>query len=180
MANSKEIVYLRGKLHWAKILGKPLPNFLKDANEWTMDLSLDKDGIAQVKKLQLGGRIKDKKDERGQFISFKQRELKKDGSPAKPITVIDAAGKPWDQETKIGNGTVADVKFEVVDYGMGADKMGVYPRAVRVLDLVEFSDSGFGALSPDDEYFKTATAGEEKFTDEHFANDFGHLEDDAL
>lgn len=178
MGKNSEIVYLRGKLHWAKILGNPQPNYLKDANEWTMDLSLDKDGVAQVKKLQLGGRVKDKKDDRGQFISFKQRELRKDGSPAKPITVIDSSGKPWDQSEKIGNGTVADVKFEVVDYGMGPDKMGVYPRAVRILDHVPYEGSDFGAISSDDEYFKTPSKSE--VSDEQFGNDFGHLEDDAL
>lgn len=176
LANGKEIVYLRGKLFWFKALGDPVPNYGKDGYEWPFDLSLDADGVKQAKALKVLN-VKDKDDDRGQFLSFKQKV--REGEGARPvdqqrIRVLDAAGKPWNPETKVGNGTVADVKFEIRDYGKGKYP-GIYPRAVRILDLVEFNGGEFEALSEDDEYFAKAREAEDVFkTDnDEFRKDFG-------
>lgn len=84
------------------------------------------------------------------FISFRHRELKKDGSKADPIKVVDAAGRPWNGAL-IGNGSTVDVKFIVKRY-LGK-KDGVYIRAVRVLNLVPYVAKEFAPLSDDDEFF---------------------------
>lgn len=165
MANDREIVYIRGKGYWVKVLGDPVLNYGKDGKEWVFDLALDDDGVKQIKAIGLADRIKDKDDERGKFISFRQRV--REGEDALPldrqrIKVMDAAGKAWDQETKIGNGSVMDVKFEKRDYGKGKPK-GVYPRAIRVLDHVAFESSEFAPLSKDDEFFGKAQEAEKNF-----------------
>jgi hypothetical protein len=188
--NGSEIVYLRGKLFWAKILGDPLLNYSGDAKEWTMDLSVDADGEKQLKSLGIAYKLKNKDDERGKFLSFKQRELKKDGTPAKPIRVTAADGQtPWDQSKKIGNETVADVKFELRDYGKDKSpntRFGIYPRAVRILDHVEYGGSEFPQLSKDDEFFQKAQEAEKTYKmspeeDAHFKETFlGHTRDDDL
>lgn len=164
--NSKEIVYLRGKLHWAKVLGDPVPNYEKTGNEWVFDLALDSDGVKQMKGLKVNGKpvknINNRDDERGDYVTFRQKELKKSGDPNRPIKVMDAAGNDWPADQKLGNGTVADVKFEVIDFGKGMYP-GVYPRAIRVLEHVGYESQEFAPLSEDDKYFAKAKDAEKAY-----------------
>lgn len=92
-------------------------------------------------------------------MSFKQRELKRDGSPNQPIKVEDIRGKAWDQSTLLGNETDADVKFVIIkNPGM---KDGVYVRSVRVLNLVPYERSSFTSIDEDDPFYKNLAAAEE-------------------
>ena len=184
MKLAKEISYIRGKLFWAKVLGDPVPNYNKDGNEWVFDLALDADGVKQAKGLKKLT-IKDKDDDRGQFLTFKQKELRANGEPNQPIRIMDAAGKDWDPNEKIGNGTVADVKFEIRDYGVGKYP-GIYPRAIRILDHVAYKTEEFAPLSSDDKFFAKAQEAEAAYKqsdaeDEAFKRDFGgHTAPDDL
>ena len=194
LANNSEIVYLRGKLFWAKVIGDPVDNYNKDGKEWVGDLALDSDGIKQVKGIKLNGKavfnIKDKDDERGEFITFKQKFRtwtdKRTGEEkqSQPINIMDAAGKPWNGD-KLGNETVADVKLKIVDYGKSMYP-GVYPMAIRILDHVPYASSEFAPLSADDKFFSKAQASEGayKMTDKEdaaFKATFGgHTADDDL
>lgn len=177
MANAKEIVYLRGKAYWFKALGDPVDNYNKDGKEWIFDLSLDDDGVKQVKSIKVQGKtafnLKDKDDERGQFVTLKQRAERRDGTPNKPIRVMDANGREWNQNKKLGNGSDIDVKIEVIDFGKGMFA-GVYPRAVRVLNPIEYQSQEFEPLSEDDEFYSKAqeyTQSPEE--DAQFKRDFG-------
>lgn len=118
------------------------------------------------------------------------------GSPStranKPIRVADILDKDWDPKLDaqgnptnlLGNGTVADVKFQKVDYGKGKP-LGVYVRSIRVLKLVPYGSSGasFEAISEDDEFYNEAKAAldaleaDKKAADTSFREDFD-LEDD--
>ena len=183
MAN-REIVYLRGQLHWFKALGDPVPNYNKDGYEWVFDLALDSDGLKQVKSMK-ALTVKDKDDDRGKFLTFKQKAERADGTPNQPIRVMDAAGNEWPSTEKIGNGTVADVKFEIRDYGVGKYP-GIYPRAVRILDHVAYKSEEFAPLSSDDKFFAKATEAESAYKqtpeeDAQFQRDFGgHTASDDL
>lgn len=141
---------IRGKLNWAKVIGAPVYNEYAKAKQWSVDVSPDAKGLAELKKLKLASKIKDKKDFRGNFISFRQNELKKDGSPADPITITNVRGHPWPSNEKIGNGSVADVKFSYCDYG---DTQGSYIRAIRILEHVPYVVQEFAPLSEDDKFF---------------------------
>ena len=176
MASENSTQYVRGIAHWAKVLGKPRYNRFNDENEWTIDVSVDKDGLKLFKALGIVDRLRDPKEgeDRDRFITFRQREFKKDGERNDPIKIVDAAGEPWNQNTLIGNGSVVDVKFRVKDYGRGKKK-GVYIQAVRVLSLVPYETQEFAPLSSDDEYFAN-TADEESTATPDFEKDFG-LED---
>lgn len=174
-----DIYYLRGKLNWAKILGDPRPNtFDPDNREWTVDVLLDDEGEKLVHKLGLKAKVKE--TDNGQpFLKFKQREFRVDGGKNDPIRVEDKNGKPWDQDEKIGNGTVADVKFTVKDYGKGKPK-GVYIRAIRILDLVQYKPVEFAPLSSDDEYFIDPPCDTELSSDTpDFESDFGLIDDEV-
>lgn len=151
----KELV-IRGKASYAKVLGDPIPNYNKDGKEWKIDLILtDKGSIEEVKAAGIGDRIKRKESywaANEPHLSMKQTELRKDGTPNRPINIVDAKGNPWPQDKLIGNGSIIDLKFVVIDNGPSKFK-GVYPRSIRVLDLVPYEKEEFAPLSEDDEFY---------------------------
>lgn len=163
MANKSQTFEIRGKTSFAKILGDPVLNYSKDGKEWTVDIVLDKETAKEVKGYGVGDKVKTKDNylEGNPYLTFKQKEYRFDGVTRNdPIPVVDIFGKPWDDDKKIGNGTVVDVRFRVVDYGPGK-KNGMYPAKIRVLDLVPYEGDTFKQLSPDDEYFRKAVAAQE-------------------
>lgn len=147
----KNSYVIRGVAHWAKVLGEPVMNYGGDNREWTVDLSPDEDGMRLVNELGLEGRLKEKGDERGQFMAFRQREKRLDGSLNRRISVVDSQNNPWPQDRLIGNGSVVEIRFDYRDYGKGKQP-GVYPQAIRVLDHKEYAPVHFAPLSEDDPY----------------------------
>lgn len=145
--------YITGKAYWAKVLGPPVPNYNRDGNEWTFDFTPDEEGLKMIEELGIKDKMKYKADERGDFIQFKQKELRADGKANFPITVCDARNRPWDPNTKIGNGSTVEVKFKVVDYGKGKPT-GVYPQAIRVLEHLPFVRQEFAPLPEDNKYYQ--------------------------
>lgn len=163
MANTTTLVF-RGKASYAKILGDPVPNFNKDGMEWKMDLELlDKGSVDKMNELGVGDRVKNKEGylDGAPHLSFKQAELTKQGKPNKKVAVVDAAGNPWPEDRLIGNGSIVEVRFVVMDFGPNKYK-GVYMRSVRVLDLVPYVDGGFEPLAEDDEFYDKAKEAEEQ------------------
>lgn len=145
--------YLTGRINWAKVLGDPVDNYNRDGKEWTFDFTPEKGDLGLFKELKIEKKLKDKGDSRGKFIQFKQKATRADGTPNRPITVVDARNRPWDPNIKIGNDTLGEVKFEVVEY---ASTIGVYPQAIRVLDLVPYVRQEFADRPEDDEYVRKA------------------------
>lgn len=197
MPNSKEIHVIRGPIHWPKVLGDPVDNYDKNGREWTFDVALSPDGVKQMKSIKVQGRpvknIKDKDDDRGEFVQFKQKfreaeEYERYGKKPRTvdeqrIKVMGPDGTPWDQNVKIGNGSIADVKFEVVDYGKGK-YAGVYPRAIRILKHVPYEAQEFAPLDENDEFFSESNVGTKGHSEREFREDFGlstdDLDDDIL
>jgi hypothetical protein len=153
-------IVIRGKLHWAKVLGpaRPhtgLPKYDKGPY-WSVDVTPDAASRELLKKMGVDGdklkKAKSDKDTRKEtFLSLKVLENKKDGGKNKSPVVKDIYGNIWNPEIELGNETVADVKISFVDYG---DTQGLYLKAIRVLKHVPFErDDGFEELSEDDEYF---------------------------
>lgn len=183
MANNTTTVTLRGKASFAKILGAPVLNYSKDGKEWKMDLVITKDTVKEVKGYGIGDRVKSKDDylDGRPFLSFKQAELRKDGTPNDPIKVVDINGKPWDHTKLIGNESDVDVKFRVVDYGVGK-KNGVYIAAVRILNLVPYERQEFAPVTEDDDFAGNLAQAEDLVqADAEFQKDFGleaELDDD--
>lgn len=158
MASKYQTYVIRGELNWAKVLGDPVMNDFAKERQWSVDVSPNEEGLKLLKRLKLGNKIKDPKagEKRGEFIAFRQSEFKKDGSPNDPITITDLQGNPWPANKKIGNGTIADVKFSYTDFGT---TKGNYIKAIRVLSHVPYVKEEFAPLSEDDEFF-AGTAGE--------------------
>jgi len=143
--STKSTVYLTGKIYWAKILGEPVFNTYKGTKEWSFDLELDEESRALLKEHKLLDRIKDKGDNRLPYITLRKAELNKAGKVNDPIRIYDGENQPWNPEELIGNKSVADVKIDIVDYGVGKIK-GIYPIAIRVTEHVPYKTSDFAGM----------------------------------
>lgn len=166
---------MTGKGYWMKVLGEPVPDYNRTGKEWVFDFTPDDEGMALIKELKIKDKMKFKSDERGDFITFKQKEFQANGKRNLPVTVVDARNQPWDPKlnergeptNKIGNGSTVEVKFRVVEYGKGMPT-GVYPQAIRVLEHVPFVRQEFSPLPEDSKYFQ------------HFENDQEVLGDGGI
>lgn len=192
MTDKPKTIVIRGVLDYAKVLGAPrkhtgLAKYDKGPY-WSVDVTPDAKSMELIEALDLDSKLrpKKKKDEdklkadknrvgKGKFLSFRHLLNRPDGSENAPIRVVDARGNEWGNAL-IGNGTVADVKVKVVDYGEGSDK-GTYIQAIRILDHVPYEASDFEPLPEDDEYAPSAQA-EEQFTSSN-TDDDEDLDDDV-
>lgn len=130
---------IQGHAFWAKIVGEPQPGYDKNTKEWSMDLSINDDTVKKLKAEGLGPKIKNKQDDRGNFISFKRKQVRADGSFSKPIPIKDAKGQDWDGKTLIGNGSLVNVMCVIneTEYqGKKHLKPGIIK--VQVVKLVEY------------------------------------------
>lgn len=167
---SKKVEYVVGNIYWAKILGAPRPNYNGDAREWTFELEPDEAGLKVFKDHKLTDRLKDKYEDRGKYIVLKKPEFNKEGEANKPIRIYDNEDQPWDEDTLIGNKSKVVVKLDIRDYGPGKKK-GIYPVAIKILDLVSYKSSEFGAFQGSNEAQKAKE-------DKSFKKDFGLEADD--
>lgn len=144
MADNLNLQVISGKAFWAR-LAKPVSNYNKDGFEWKLDVSIDEATKKLLKAQGLGDKVKNKGDERGNFISFKRATVKKNGPEKgkdnKPITTVGPDGKtPWNMDTLLGNGTTVRVKFAINDSkgrdGKPSRRADIF--AVQVLDLVPY------------------------------------------
>jgi hypothetical protein len=184
MATKKAVEFLTGKIYWAKILGAPRPNYNDDAREWAFEFEPNEEGLQVIIKHGLADRIKGKgyaigtkaqHKDREPFLVLKKSEFNKEGEPNKPIRVYDADDTQWDEETLIGNGSSADVKIDIRDYGPGK-KSGIYPVAVRIKELVPYVSNEFGGMDGGDAPKGKAPAKKK----DDFKKDFGLEDDDPL
>lgn len=156
------VIVVRGVLNYAKVLGKArphtgLPKYDKGPY-WSVDVAPDKASLAMIETVGVTSKLKEPSDKdknrvgKDKYLSLKVLLNKSDGDTNDPPRVVDAQGNQWPENKLIGNGTVADVKIKVVDYGRASEK-GTYVQAIRVLDLVPYESSEFAPLSEDDAFF---------------------------
>lgn len=186
MAKDKALEFtIRGTIDWCKLLGpaRPYsgdPRFDKGPY-WSVEINPDEKSRALLTKLGLNEKFKKDKATKldgtptknprdYDFIRLTVLENRADGTKNYPPEVKDGSGSRWNQETEIGNGSVADILVRYVDYGT---TKGLYFRKMRVLKLVEFerTDTDFPPLSPDDEFFAQLPVGMEPAHDEELDDD---------
>lgn len=138
-------VFVSGKIYWAKILGKPVPNYDGDAREWTYDFVPD--DITFLKTHGLLDRLKeDKKGTMGgDFLHLRKPELDSEGEKNEPIRIYDADNLPWDSETLIGNGSDVDLKLTIADWGKGK-KSSIWTKAIRITNHVPYVSNEFAGM----------------------------------
>jgi hypothetical protein len=130
---------IRGKAKWAKVIGAPVWGYEEKHKEWSIDVYLDDETVARLTAEGLKSKIKDKGN--GQYITFKRRELKQDGTANQPIRVVDHHGEPWNPKVRIGNDSTVNVNFAINEYGKGEKSANIL--SLQVWDLVPYEGSEF-------------------------------------
>ena len=144
-----QVHVVRGKAMWAKIFERnrdtesshPMiqQELDKTDGKTSIEVILDEEGLATFEAS--GSKKKINQLEDGPAVRFerpfKHRIEDFGGAPR----VVDGRGeedKPWDENINIGNGSDVEVMFVTYDTSLGK---GTRLEAVRVLDLVEYSES---------------------------------------
>lgn len=132
---------ISGKSKWFKALGTPPPGYDNGPNEWSFDVVLDEKGKADF--LASGADpfyIKTDKDGE-EFVRFTRKEVKQDGTKAKPIAVIASDGSDWNPGIKVGNGSTLNVSFTLNEVkSKGTKRLKPSVLKVQVWDHVKFEN----------------------------------------
>jgi len=126
---------ISGKAYWASVV-KPNTTF---EPVWTIDVSLDEKNKSIVEAD--GLKVKNKKDERGDFVTLKRKVEGKNGSN-NPPQVVDGQKRPLPDGVLVGNGSTVNVQYKTYEWnwkgnaGIGADL-----RKIQVVDLVPYEES---------------------------------------
>lgn len=155
---------IRGVLDYAKLTGSARPHTghakYDKGPSWSTDITPDKKSRKLLVDNGLEEKLKEPKASdtkrvgTEEFITLRVLENRADGTKNDPPTVKDVRGNLWTGGL-LGNGTVADIKVKVKDYGAASEK-GVYLQAVRILEHVPYESNDFAPLSEDDKYFATS------------------------
>lgn len=122
---------VKGKAYWASV---QQPNTTYEP-EWAVDICVDDSNRAAFEAD--GVPIKNKGDERGDFVHIRQRVARRDGTQNDAPAVVDAQKNPF--TGLIGNGSIVNVMYAPFAWEMNG-KAGVTPllKKVQVVDLVEY------------------------------------------
>lgn len=165
---SDKVIVIRGRLDWAKLTGDARPytgNPKYDKGPfWSTDITPDAKSRKLMEEAGIADKLREPKGEKDTrtetFLTLRQLLKKKDGTNNKPPLIVNIQNQPWG-DALLGNGTIADIKVKVVDYGAGSDK-GAYIQSIRILQHVPYDGgSAFDELSEDDEFFAAATEGKD-------------------
>lgn len=167
MASKNSIVFTKATLYWSKIVGKQalVSNYDGDGKEWTFEA--EPEDVSFLKKHRLLDRLKDPfayaerledrgetekaekarevADGRGDYLLLRKPALNRDGEENAPFKIVDQDNEPWGEDRLIGNGTKADLKLKIVDWGAGKKK-SIYCMAIRITDLVPYEADDFAAM----------------------------------
>ena len=127
---------ISGTAYWAAITN---PNTTFDSDGvWTVDVAnLDKKNLDMVKKD--GLTVKNKGDDRGDFVTVKRKVRRKDGSLNRAPDLVDGQKRTM-TNTLIGNGSKVNVHYTTYE-GEFKGRAGVSAdlRAVQVVELIPYN-----------------------------------------
>jgi hypothetical protein len=128
-----KMTVITGKVYWASV---QQPNTTFEP-EWGLDLLVDDNNRSQVMADKLT--IKNKGDERGDFVHIRQRVARRDGTRNDAPVVLDGQKNPSD--SLIGNGSTCNVMYTPFAWDMNG-KSGVTPilKKVQIVDLVSYGE----------------------------------------
>ena len=127
---------IAGTAYWASVI---TPNTKFDADGvWTIDVG-NLDDLNKKKAQKDGLTVKNKGDEKEDFVTIKRKVRNAKGNLNRQPNVVDA-NKRLVTDTMIGNGSKVNVLYEPFEWNFGG-KTGVSAdlRAVQVTELVPYS-----------------------------------------
>ena len=130
MAAQKETAIISGKAFWTKLNRKD-----EYSDKYQMDIGDLSDKSKEVLTSH-GVKLKNKNDDRGEFITARTQYL---------VPVIDSDKKVIDSDTLIGNGSSVRVKVDFNKTHPFVEKYGtsMYLKKVQVTELVEYGKDDF-------------------------------------
>ena len=132
---------ISGTAYWAKV-HQPHFDQYNEQGIFSIDVTVDAKTKKQLQDLGLGPRIKNKGDERNDFITIKRKYTRKDGTKNSAPRVVDSKKTPISPDDLIGNGSKVNVAFDTYDYNVGGNQgVGSSLKAVQVIKLIEYSHS---------------------------------------
>lgn len=135
------------ELHWARLdPNSPDMGFSGDKPQWNVQLrTRSKEQCEEWKKLGMNPQVNDDDDGIFYRVSLRKDALSKDGSANKPVPVVGADVMPLDDVTKIGNGTIANVKVRNFEWKFqGKEGIGFRLEAIQVVKLIEYAGKSEG------------------------------------
>ena len=127
---------ISGIAYWAAITN---PNTTFDSDGvWSVDIcNLDEKSLATVKND--GLILKNKGDERGDFVSVKRKVRRKDGSLNRAPDLVDGQKRTM-SHTRIGNGSEVNVHYNTYEWEFkGRQGVSADLRAVQVTKLIPYN-----------------------------------------
>ena len=125
---------LSGKAYWAAVSN---PNTTYEP-VWQIDLSLDKDN--KKKAIESGLPVKNKSDDRGDFVTIKRKVTSKNGNQNNPPALKDSQKRDI-KGTLVGNGSDVNVLFKTYEWSYAGKKgIGADLQAVQVINLIEYEE----------------------------------------
>ena len=126
---------LSGKAYWASVTN---PNTTFEP-VWSVDLAVKDGELDKARQMNLS--IKNKSDERGDFVTIKRKVNRKDGSENQRPALMDS-NKNDMGNTLVGNGSDVNVLFKTYEWEY-AGKMGIGTelQKVQVTKLIEYNDN---------------------------------------
>ena len=127
---------ISGKAYWASI---PSQNTTFDPDGvWTVDVgNLNKEAIEQLKTD--GLTVKNKGDDRGDFVTIKRKVRRKDGQMNRTPDLVDS-NKRQMVGTMIGNGSEVNVLYSTYDWEFkGRKGTSADLKSVQVTDLIPYN-----------------------------------------
>jgi hypothetical protein len=146
---------INGTAYWASVT-TPNTTFNEDG-EWKIDVgNLSESTIANLVADGLEDRIKNKDDERGDYITLKRQvKNRRTGQANSAPDVMDAQKKPI-LNTLVGNGSIVNVLYRPYDWTYQKRKgRSASLEAVQVLDLVPYGGSASDAFDVVDDGFSS-------------------------
>ncbi|MAZ71628.1 MAG: hypothetical protein CMC70_00640 [Flavobacteriaceae bacterium] len=133
---------ISGTCSWAKVHQPHYDQYNEDG-VFSIDVTVDAKTKESLKKLGLITKVKNKDDERNDFITIKRKYTRKDGTKNSSPRVVDAKKNPISPDILIGNGSSVNVLFDTYDYNVAGNKgVGMSLKAVQVTKLLEYSPDG--------------------------------------
>ena len=133
---------ISGEAYWAHVM-TPNTKFNPDG-EWTVEIcNLDTTNkkIAEADGLTL----KNKGDERGDFVTLKQYARTQEGT-CRPMKVTDSQRNPFPTDKRVGNGSKVNASYFPKPYDQFGGGVKGYLQGVQVLDLVEYNTDDFDVV----------------------------------
>ena len=133
---------ISGEAYWAHVI-TPNTKFNPDG-EWSIEIcNLN----AKNKKVAEGDglTIKNKGDERGDFVTLKQYARNKEGT-FRPMSDKDSERNIFPSNKRIGNGSKVNASYFPKPYTQYGGGVKGYLNAVQVVDLVEYNTDEFDVV----------------------------------